>query len=77
MKRALKLASKLALAAGLALSLGFGTREAAACSTCTQPSVECEDEPQPNQFCDNLCVTQQGCFGGECQGPFGCVCFER
>ena len=79
MKVAFKVLPKLALALGLALSLGFGTKEAAACTTCEQPPpTSCTQYPDPNLFCENLCVNSYDCLlGGECQGALGCVCFER
>lgn len=73
-----KLVPKLLLVAGMIVALAFGANEASACATCTQPDpIECLDQPNPNAFCDNICVVEQDCSGGGCVAHLNaCVCFE-
>ena len=76
MKTALKLFPTLVLAAGISVALAFGAKEASACATCTPPPpTSCKNEADPQDFCFQLCTTQQGCIDGECLlGPDRCNC---
>ncbi len=78
MKTGLKLISKLALVIGIGAALAFGAQEASACATCTQPPpTACAHKINPNVFCNDVCINDQECPGGECHtGPDECVCFE-
>ena len=79
-----KVVRNLAFTAGIALALGFGAKQTAAysvCKECTQPPpTECEHYPDPNLFCENLCVNLYDCEnGGECfiGATSECMCLEK
>ncbi len=75
MKNALKLFSKLGLVGVIVVAFAFGANEASACATCTQPDTTCASEADPDLFCANICVNQQGCPWGECRdAPDYCLC---
>lgn len=81
MKQKLSILRYLALAAIVATALAFGAKHAPAdaeCRDCTQPPpTECLGEPDPEAFCYQLCVIQNGCEASLCHQKDQCICATK
>jgi hypothetical protein len=81
MKQKLSIIRYLALAAIVAVALAFGAKQAPAdaeCRECTEPPpTACLAEPDPEEFCYQLCVIQNGCYDSLCHQSDQCYCATK